>query len=96
MVRDAVHDEAQDRREQTVTDHEATSLLGVQQRLLARFPGLGPAVVHRVVQAAYVSMTGPIRDFVPLLVEHSARDTLTDLTLREHEHGRGHLKPAVA
>lgn len=87
MVRSPVVDEERLQRDQTVSDHEAASLLGVKQRLLAKFPGLGSAVVHRVVEAAYVSMTGPIRDFVPLLVEHSARDTLEDLD---------HLRPAAA
>lgn len=66
--------------EQTVSDYEATSLLGVQTRLLDRFPRLGSAVVDQAVKAAYLTMTGPIRDFVPLLVEHNARDTLNDLT----------------
>jgi len=77
MVRHEV--DARARREQTVIDHEAASLLGVRTRLLGQFPRLGSAAVDQAVKAAYLTMTGPIRDFVPLLVEHNARDTLRGL-----------------
>jgi len=78
---DMADDEVDERvlREETVSDHEARSLLGVQTRLLGRFPRLGSAVVNQAVEAAYRTMNGPIRDFVPLLVEHDARDILQDI-----------------
>ena len=78
MVRDDVVGERAPEKP-SAKEREAASLLGVQRRLLERFPAVGPAGVRRAVEEAYLSMTGPIRDFVPLLVEHNARDTLEGL-----------------
>ncbi|MDQ2749566.1 MAG: hypothetical protein M3Y44_08570, partial [Actinomycetota bacterium] len=50
--------------------------LDVQNRLERTFPGLTPSRVQQMVAESYRTMTGPIRDFVPLLVEHQARDVL--------------------
>ncbi len=48
----------------------------VQERLEARFPDLDPAVVEAAIQAAAAGITGPVRDYVPLLVERAARERL--------------------
>ena len=48
----------------------------VQERLEARFPDLDPAVVQDAVEAAAAGITGPVRDYVPLLVERAARERL--------------------
>ncbi len=48
----------------------------VQQRLEARFPDLDPTVVAAAVQVAAAGITGPVRDYVPLLVERAARERL--------------------
>ena len=49
----------------------------VQERLEARFPDLDPTVVEAAVQVAAAGITGPVRDYVPLLVERAARERLT-------------------
>ena len=48
----------------------------VQQRLEARFPDLDPTVVEAAIRVAAAEITGPVRDFVPLLVERAARERL--------------------
>lgn len=57
-------------------DHEARQLTEVQERLQARFPEVDPTVVAAAIQVAASQITGPIRDFVPLLVERAARARL--------------------
>ena len=57
-------------------EHERQALLEVEARLRLRFPDLDPAVVEAAVRLSYAELTGPIRDFVPLLVERAARDRL--------------------
>ncbi len=58
---------------------EATALADVQARLAERFPTVAVEVVEAAVRLAHSAMTGPVRDFVPILVEHSARDRLAAL-----------------
>ena len=41
------------------------------------FPELDPTVVEAAVRLSHAQLTGPIRDFVPLLVERAARDRLS-------------------
>lgn len=55
---------------------ETTALLDLQHRLEMTFPSVASTVVHQAVTDSYAAMTGPIRDFVPLLVEHQARNAL--------------------
>ena len=56
---------------------ERVAIAHVVQRLSAQFSMLDPAVVHRVVQEAHARFVGhPTREFVPILVEDSARDRL--------------------
>lgn len=58
---------------------EASALDEVQERLSGRFPQLEPDVVEAAVRVAHAQLTGPIRDFVPVLVEHIARDRLVSM-----------------
>lgn len=55
---------------------ERRALAEVQARLEERFPELHPDVIAAAVQLAHSELEGPVRDFVPLLVEHAARDRL--------------------
>jgi hypothetical protein len=59
---------------------EAQALAGVRSRLALRFPGVDDEAVATAVDAALAEMTGPIRDYVPVLVERIVRDRLA----REH------------
>lgn len=64
-----------------MSGHDETSALReVQERLAERFPHLGDSVVQEAVRLAHASMDGPIRDYVPVLVEHMARDRLAQMT----------------
>jgi hypothetical protein len=56
--------------------HEARQMAEVQERLEARFPDLDPAVVEAAIAVEAARITGPVRDYVPLLVERAARERL--------------------
>lgn len=56
---------------------ERRALAEVQARLEERFPDLHPDVVAAAVSLAHSELDGPVRDFVPVLVEHAARDRLS-------------------
>ncbi|HEY8914203.1 three-helix bundle dimerization domain-containing protein [Lacisediminihabitans sp.] len=57
---------------------EAEAVAQVIDRLADRFPGLGRDEVERAVQAAHEAFDGnPIRDYVPVLVEHDAKPRST-------------------
>jgi hypothetical protein len=58
---------------------ENKALQEVQRRLNERFPHLGEELVEAAVRVAAAELTGPIRDYVPVLVEHTARDRLTSM-----------------
>jgi hypothetical protein len=60
---------------------ESHALEDVRARLVGRFPDLDADTVNAAVDAAHAQLTGPIRDYVPLLVERAARDLLS----RRHE-----------
>ena len=53
------------------------ALARVQLRLQEHFPELHAEVVEAAVRLAHSELTGPVRDFVPVLVEHAARDRLS-------------------
>ena len=58
-------------------EHEQRALAGVCQRLSEQFADLDPALIEAAVRVSHHELHGsPIRDFVPLLVEHAARDRL--------------------
>ena len=51
----------------------------VSERLVDRFPDVPEATVRALVNEAHDSLDGPIRAYVPVLVEHAARDRLAHL-----------------
>ncbi|MGO4596025.1 three-helix bundle dimerization domain-containing protein [Terrabacter sp. 2RAF25] len=55
---------------------ELRALADVQARLEERFPDLDSEVVEAAVRVSHSQLTGHVRDFVPVLVEHAARDRL--------------------
>lgn len=62
-------------------DHEAeqAALTEVRRRLAERHPDQDESVVAKAVHEAHAKLTGPIRDFVGVLVEHAAHDELRAL-----------------
>jgi hypothetical protein len=58
------------------TEQERQTIVDVADRLRVRFPGVDPAEVEAAVSVSLSKITGPIRAYVPLLVEHAARDQL--------------------
>ncbi len=61
----------------TRPDGENQALRDVETRLARKFPDVPPEVVASAVTEASASLDGPIRAYVPLLVEHAARDLIT-------------------
>ena len=55
---------------------EEHAVQAVEERLRDRFPDVDPGVVKDVVHGSHAELTGPVRDFVPILVEHAARERL--------------------
>ncbi len=61
-------------------EHEARALEEVVERLVDRFPDVPEVRVRETVRAASEEFANrPIRDFVPVFVERSARDALSHL-----------------
>jgi hypothetical protein len=61
-----------------VAAHESRELNEVVERLCARFPDEQEERVRAVVTKAHQGFAGnPIRDFVPVFVERTARDELS-------------------
>ena len=59
------------------SDAELIAIHRVAQHLSARFPHIPPTVVSRVVRETHDSFADhPTREFVPVLVEETARDRL--------------------
>ena len=48
----------------------------VFQRLVARYPDVPAETVRHTVHTVHEEIEGPVRDYVPLLVEHDAREVL--------------------
>ena len=48
----------------------------VVERLSERFPDVSREVVEAAVRVEHEGLDGPVRDYVPVLVEHAARDRL--------------------
>ena len=58
-------------------EHEEHGVAQVIERLAVQFPELERDQVEQVVHAAHQALSGnPIRDFVPVLVEHDAKEQL--------------------
>jgi hypothetical protein len=68
-------------------EQERLALVVVQQRLRQRFPEADAVVVEAAVRLSHARLPGPVRDFVPLLVERAACERLSTI------HGRS---PGVA
>jgi hypothetical protein len=51
----------------------------VCRRLVARFPEVSPGQVRATVDAVHARLTGPVRDYVPLLVERESGQILATL-----------------
>jgi hypothetical protein len=62
---------------QDVEGHELRAVEEVRVRLSTRFPGVPRADVDRAVDDALAAITGPVRDFVPILVERAAAQRLS-------------------
>lgn len=52
----------------------------VCERLAARFPEVSAATVRDVVEKARSRLDGPVRIYVPVLVERAARERLATLS----------------
>jgi hypothetical protein len=58
-------------------DEEDAKVEHVAERLEAHFPGVDPAHVVEIVDEEHEKFEGrPVRDFIPVLVEHEARERL--------------------
>src|SRR6476661_1814785 len=58
---------------------EALALEHVRELLASRFPTIDPTTVTSVVVEVHASLKGPVREYVPLLVERASRDRLRAL-----------------
>ncbi len=62
-------------------EHEARAMEEVVQRLVARFPDVPDDRVRQIVTAAHREFVNrPLRDFVPVFVERSAKSELSRIT----------------
>lgn len=50
------------------SENEEHAVKAIEERLRARFPDVAAADVKDVVHRAHAELTGPLRDFVPVLV----------------------------
>jgi hypothetical protein len=58
-------------------NNEAEAISRITRRLQQQFPELPAEAVEAIVNGRYHAFDGrPIRDFVPILVEHAAREDL--------------------
>jgi len=64
-------------------ERESKEIDEVQARLAERFPQLDEDTIAAAVRLAHSELTGDIRDFVPVLVEHNARDRLAAIADRD-------------
>jgi len=55
---------------------ESEAIDQVLDRLTERFPDVPVETVRRTVSKVHDDLDGPVRTYVPLLVEHDARDVL--------------------
>ncbi len=62
--------------------HESRAIEDVVARLSERFPGVALEVIEAAVRVAHEGLEGPVRDYVPVLVEHAARDRIASFADR--------------
>lgn len=74
-------------------DHEleTRALREVQKRLTQRFPHVEVEVVEAAVRVAYSKLTGLVRDFASVLVEHEARERLAQMVDSSSPPSQRHL-----
>ncbi len=61
------------------TTDEDRAITEVTARLARRFPAVSAEAVRETVRLAYQNFAGrPVRDFVPVLVEREAKQTLAN------------------
>lgn len=65
-----------------VTMDEDQAIAHVQDRLIERYPDVGPDVVRDAVQDVHHHFDGPVRNYVPILVEREASSRLEELSGR--------------
>lgn len=58
---------------------EQTAVGRVYEVLRDRFPSVAPEVVEAVVRREHAALDGPLRTFIPVLVQRAAGNTLRDL-----------------
>ena len=64
----------------TSPSQEAEAIESVCTRLSQRYPQVAQETVEHVVHQIHDTLDGPVRDYVPVLVEHIARDALSRMT----------------
>jgi hypothetical protein len=69
---------------------EEVALQHVREALASRFPTLDPTTVQSVVVEVHASLDGPVREYVPLLVERASRDRLRALASAASGRGETH------
>lgn len=60
-----------------IAQTESQAIAEVRRRLADRFPSIPSETIDAVVGEEHSRFTGPIREFVPLLVERFAGERLT-------------------
>ncbi|QQS01872.1 MAG: hypothetical protein IPK37_05580 [Austwickia sp.] len=58
---------------------ESEAIRDVLEQLMVRFPDVPPEVVEAAVRTEHQALDGPIRDFIPLLVQKHAGRRLASL-----------------
>ncbi|WP_197711303.1 hypothetical protein [Cellulomonas sp. WB94] len=64
---------------------EDQAIAHVQDRLIERYPDVGPDVVRDAVQDIHHHFDGPVRNYVPILVEREAASRLDELSARSED-----------
>lgn len=64
------------------SEQETQAITEVHSRLAKRFPTVDDTVIEAAIRLEHSHLDGPIRDFVPILVEHAARDRIAAFTDR--------------
>ena len=60
---------------------EAEAVEKVAKKLVEKFPEIPEATVHEVVDEEHEALEGnPIRDYVPVLVEHESKERLREIS----------------
>ncbi|MGM7774794.1 three-helix bundle dimerization domain-containing protein [Arthrobacter sp. KNU-44] len=59
-------------------EDEQLALETVVARLASRYPAASREQVEHIVRKEHEALVGPIRDYIPILVEHRAKGRLRD------------------